>query len=107
RRRFAYLAYDNDAEPVRAWSNPAVRADDLMATADIEVVHQEAILDVKAVARGGVAMRDQNAFGAGHADFDMGLDGVAAAAHVGGDVGRHVTHAGMEDKIVSRALAAR
>ena len=52
-------------------------------------------------------MRDQHALGARLADLDMGLDGVAAAAHVGRDVGRHVAHAGMEDEIVARALEAR
>ena len=52
-------------------------------------------------------MRDQDALGAGIADLDMGLDGVAAAAHVGRDVGRHMPHAGMKDEMVARALEAR
>ena len=52
-------------------------------------------------------MRDQDALGAGVADFDMGLDAVAAAAHVGGDIGRHVTHAGVKDEMVARSLEPR
>ena len=52
-------------------------------------------------------MRDQDALGATLADLDMGFDGVAAAAHVGRDVGRHVPHAGVKDKMAARALEAR
>ena len=77
-----------------------------MAAADIEIVNQKAILDVEAVAGGRVAMRDQHALGIA-LDLDMGLDGVAAAAHVGRDVGRHMAHAGMEHEIVAGALEAR
>ncbi len=80
---------------------------DLMAAADIEVVHQPAVLDVEAVARGRIAMGDQHALGASLADLDMGLDGVAAAAHVGRDVGRHVPHAGVKGELVARAVEAR
>ena len=49
-------------------------------------------------------MRDQHALGAGAVDLDMGLDGVAAAAHIGRYVGRHVPHAGVKHEIVARAL---
>src|SRR3982074_122333 len=53
-----------------------------MTAADIEVVNQNTILDVEAVARGGVAMGDQDALGAAVVDLDMGLAGVAAAGAV-------------------------
>ena len=52
-------------------------------------------------------MRDQHALDARLVDLDMCLDGVAAAAHVGRDVGQHVTHAGVKDKVVPRALESR
>src|ERR1700722_11032998 len=52
-------------------------------------------------------MRDQDAVCTRAVDLDMGLDGITAAAHVRCDVGRHMTHAGMKDKIVARALESR
>src|ERR1700692_3727993 len=78
-----------------------------MAAADIEIVNQKSVLDIEAVARGRIAMRDQDALGAGVTDLDMGLDGVAAAAHIGGNVGRHMAHAGVKDEMVARALKPR
>src|ERR1700722_2920125 len=51
-------------------------------------------------------MCDQDALGPALTDLDMGLDGVAAAAHVGGDIGRHMAHPRMEDEIASRTLKA-
>ena len=78
-----------------------------MTAADIEIVNQKAILDVKAVAGGGVAMRDQHPLRAALGDLDIGLDGVAAAAHIRRHVRRHMAHAGMEHKSGSRALKAR
>src|ERR1700757_4829069 len=49
-------------------------------------------------------MRNQDSLGPALPNLDMCLDCIAAAAHVGRDVGRHVTHAGVKDKTVSRAL---
>ena len=102
----AHQPLDVNAEPVRARRHLARRAHDLVAAADIEIVHQQAILDVEAVARRRVAMRDQHALGAA-VDLDMRLDGVAAAAHIGRDVGRHMAHAGMEGELMARAVEAR
>ncbi len=52
-------------------------------------------------------MGDQHALGALLANLDMGFDGVAAAAHVRRDVGRHVTHAGVKGEFVACAVKAR
>src|SRR6266478_8601197 len=52
-------------------------------------------------------MRDQDALGAGLADLDMRLDRVAAATHVGRDIGRHMAHAGVKGETVARAMEAR
>src|SRR6267142_4248713 len=52
-------------------------------------------------------MRNQYALGAATVDLDMRLDGVAPAAHVGRDVGRHMPHAGMEGELVARAVEPR
>src|SRR5437762_12954702 len=52
-------------------------------------------------------MCDQDALGAGLADLDMRLDRVAAAAHIGRDIGRHMAHAGVKGETLARAMEAR
>jgi hypothetical protein len=75
-----------------------------VAAADIEIVHEMAVLDVKAVARSGVAMCDQDALCTSLIDLDMGFDGVAAAPDVGRDIGRHMAHAGVKGEMVTRTM---
>src|ERR1044072_14102 len=77
-----------------------------MATADVEIMHQEPVLDEEAVARGGGAMWDQHALAA-ILHLDRRLDGVAAAAHIGRHIGRHMTHAAMEGELVAAAMKTR
>jgi hypothetical protein len=93
------------AKPMRARRHPPRGAHDLVAAANVEVVHEMAILQIKAVAGSGIAMGDQHALRA-LTDLDKGLDGVAAAAHIGRDVGRHVAHAGMEGEAAALAVEA-
>src|SRR5260370_36903803 len=93
-----------DAEPARTGRDPAVRFYDLVAAADIEIVNQHAVLDVEAVARGRIAMRDQHPLRIALADLDMGFDGVAAPPHVGCYGVRHVPQAGVQGELVARAV---
>ncbi len=78
-----------------------------MLAADVEIMHQPAVLDVETVAGRGVAMGDQHALAAGGLDLHMGLDGVAAAAHIRRDVGRHMAHSGVKHEVAPRAVEAR
>ena len=78
-----------------------------MAAADIEIVHQPAVLDVEAVAGGSIAMGDQDALCATVGNLHMGLDDVAAAADIGRDIGRHVPHAGVKGELAARAVKTR
>src|SRR3954453_22261701 len=50
RRLLAHETFDMHAEPPRARRHLALRADDLVTAADAEVMHEIAVLDVKAVA---------------------------------------------------------
>ena len=50
RRDIAHQPLDMHAEPMRAGRDLAIRDHDLMAAADIEVVHQKSVLDVEAIA---------------------------------------------------------
>src|SRR6516162_6437824 len=95
-----------DAKPMRAHRNLARRTYDLVAAADVEVVHQMTVLDVEAVTRGGIAMRDQHALGPIFAELDMGLDGVTTASHIRCGVGRHVPPLGVEGEMVASAVEA-
>ena len=54
-----------------------------MAAADVEIVHQPAVLDVEAVAGRSIAMGDQRALRATVGNFHMGFDRVASAADIG------------------------
>ena len=77
----------------------------MVLAADVHVVHQVAVADEQAVAAGGVAVGDQHALCV-TVDEGLGLDAVAAAAHVGRHVGRDVADAGMEHEVPARAVVA-
>src|ERR1700676_5034527 len=69
-----------------------------MTAADIDVVHEMPALDIQAVARRCIAMRDQYAMVALLA-LDIGLDQIRAAAHVGRDLGRNMPDPGVENEL--------
>ena len=62
-------------------------------------MHQVTVLQVQAVAAGGVAMGDQHTVGRAGVDDDIGLDVVAARAHIGRHVGGQMAHARMKHKV--------
>ena len=105
--RGAAQAFDIDAQPMRARRDLALRGNDVMVATDVEVMHQSPGLYIKAVAGGGIAMSDQHALDVGIVDLDVRLDGVAAAAHIGSDVGGNVAHAGVKHEILARSVKAR
>jgi hypothetical protein len=66
-----------------------------MTAADIDIVHKMPALDIQAVARRRIAMRDQYAVVA-VSEFDIGLDQIGTAAHVRRDLGRNMPDTGVE-----------
>ena len=77
-----------------------------MLAADVEVVNQMPVLEVKAVTGRGIAVRDQDAAVACF-DRHMRLDQVGAAAHVRRDLGRDVADAGVEHELPAMMGARR
>ena len=66
------------AQAPAAQQHGALRTQHLVHAADVHVVHQMTVLQVEAVAAGGVAMGDEHAFGTAFGNHHLGFNLVAA-----------------------------
>ena len=82
-----------------------VRAQQHVFATDIHVMYQVTVLDVEAVSGGSIPVGNEYPRGAIDKPH-LGLDEVAAAAHIRCYFGRHVPHASMEDIALTGAVKA-